>query len=236
MSIFGFILIAAMFILGCIFLIGGKTRIEKLVAIVTIGIASLLVYLSNEISLYFVSHWSVSIAIGIFGLFALVFSDNWNWRIKGALICAVGFAVWSLSSEAEEDYDRYCKKHTDSYLNNTSDRSQQYDDDNEDYNYDENDTKHSSDIYIEDNNYPQYNTTNYYSTPQQNRVNRKACRACRNTGNCIPCNGSGQTRTKVQYHSDWSKELVDERCNTCGGSGSCRACGGDGWLDEGIDY
>lgn len=67
-------------------------------------------------------------------------------------------------------------------------------------------------------------------------VKRQACRACRNTGNCVPCNGTGQTKTKVIYHSDWSKELVDERCKTCGGSGLCRACGGDGWLDEGIDY
>lgn len=62
------------------------------------------------------------------------------------------------------------------------------------------------------------------------------CRACKASGDCQVCKGTSQTKSRIQYHSDWSKELVNEKCHACKGTGRCSACGGDGKLDEGQDF
>lgn len=79
----------------------------------------------------------------------------------------------------------------------------------------------------------------YYSTPTYQQEERTPasypCRACRQTGTCSVCNGSGRTIVGVNYYSS-PYEPIEGDCKTCGGSGRCHSCGGDGFLNEGIDF
>lgn len=73
-------------------------------------------------------------------------------------------------------------------------------------------------------------------TPSSRIPIRNPCRACGNTGDCVPCGGRGETKTHLTTGYNEGLKLVPEQCRNCGGSGRCPACGGDGWLDEGIDF
>lgn len=79
----------------------------------------------------------------------------------------------------------------------------------------------------------------YYSAPTYQQEERTPasypCRACRQTGSCSVCNGSGRTIVGVNYYSS-PNEPIEGNCTTCGGSGRCHACGGDGFLNEGVDF
>lgn len=94
-----------------------------------------------------------------------------------------------------------------------------------------NDAEESSDY-----NY-QEPSINYNQTPSYQQIERtpirNACRACKQTGRCGVCNGSGQQISAVSLVTE---ETVYMDCRTCGGRGICHACGGDGYLDEGIDF
>lgn len=80
-------------------------------------------------------------------------------------------------------------------------------------------------------------SVDYYQVPSTPPIERtpirNACRACRQTGRCTVCRGTGQQVSAMSLVID---ETVYEDCKTCGGSGTCHACGGDGYLDEGVDF
>lgn len=80
-------------------------------------------------------------------------------------------------------------------------------------------------------------SVDYYQVPSTPPIERtpirNACRACRQTGRCTVCRGTGQQVSAMSLVTD---ETVYEDCKTCGGSGTCHACGGDGYLDEGVDF
>lgn len=87
--------------------------------------------------------------------------------------------------------------------------------------------------------YPQFNSSNSYNNSYDNGNNnqnytpqRYQCRACRGSGRCSPCGGTG----RVLLRNDPNGNPVYGDHRLCNGSGDCSACKGDGWLDPGIDY
>jgi hypothetical protein len=83
----------------------------------------------------------------------------------------------------------------------------------------------------------QFNSVNYsnsnISDQEIRQPIREACRTCKNTGRCYPCDGSGKVISEMSIVTDNPTYM---QCRSCRGSGRCSACGGDGWLDEGIDF
>ena len=64
---------------------------------------------------------------------------------------------------------------------------------------------------------------------------RDPCIACKNTGVCPVCDGTGQTKDFLVVRDD-GLDTEYRQCKFCGGSTLCSGCGGDGWLDEGVDF
>lgn len=249
------ILIGFLIIIGT----GALCDKDKFVGFILICIACILTYFSIQMSLYYVAHWSVPISIVLWGL--LEMSDS--GKIKGFIYIVIAFALWSSSTDAESDckQDKYesLNTKTDFYDINDSDSAIFEIIEDESYDSDTASCEISEDDYLDNGNpssydegpinydyddiYNNYNTSgkmyslpydnNNYDNSNLNKYDRTPCRACRNTGRCVPCGGTGKTKSKKIYHEDWSTELVEEDHRMCGGTGWCSACKGDGYLDPG---
>lgn len=80
---------------------------------------------------------------------------------------------------------------------------------------------------------PDYPISTYSPSNDVESTHRYPCRACKQSGNCPVCDGSGQTKTRLIRDSELGVlDTEYETCETCGGSGLCFSCKGDGWLDE----